>query len=192
MFNNLQQFNNLFEGLEEGDLARVVHPKLHIDEFKSKMGNDADILVLSFKLTEKDPATDLMSFIERGYDWVLDADISTGELEDSSYLVFVECERAPQAAKQIAKLLDDILNLTGQKISEWRFQYQKNKLEYPVSADNIRKIIPLTPDSYIAKYSDDKIKDKINALKETARVPIGKQAPINSFTDSLRIAAGIK
>jgi hypothetical protein len=192
MFNNLHQSNNLFEGLEEGDLARVVHPKLHIDEFKSKMGDDADILVLSFKISEKDPATDLMSFIERGYDWVLDADVSTGELEDGSYLVFVECERTPQAAKQIAKMLDDILNLTDQKLSDWRFQYQKNKLEYPVSADNIRKIIPLTPDTYIAKYADDNIKDKINSLKETARIPIDKQAPINSFTDSLRIAAGIK
>jgi hypothetical protein len=192
MFNNLHQSNNLFEGLEEGDLARVVHPKLHIDEFKSKMGDDADILVLSFKLTEKDPATDLMSFIERGYEWVLDADISTGELEDSSYLVFVEAERNPQAAKQIDKLIDDLLNLTAQNKSEWRFQYQKNKLEYPISADNIRKIVPLTPDSYISKYSDDKLKDKINALKETARVPMDKQAPVNSFTDSLRIAAGIK
>jgi len=190
---NHQQYNNLFEGLEEGDLARVVHPKLHLDEFKSKMGDDADIMVLSFKLSEKDPATDLMSFIERGYEWVLDADLSTGELEDSSYLVFVELERKPQAAKQIDKLLDDLLNLTKQNKSDWRFQYQKNKLEYPVSADNIRKIVPLTPDSYISKYSDNDIKNKLNSLKETARVPMQKQAPVvNPFTDSLRIAAGLK
>lgn len=194
MFSNSQhnQFNNLFEGLEQNDLARLVHPKLHMDEFKSKMGDDADILVVSLKVKEKDPANDLMSFIERGYDWVLDADVSTGELEDGDYLVFVEMERTPIAAKQITELIQDILNLTGQKLSEWRFQYQKNKLEYPLSSDNIRKIVPLTADNYIKKYQDNKFNDKIDALKETARINFVKKAPVNNFTDSLRIAAGLK
>lgn len=193
MHSNLNyQFNDLFEGLEQGDLIRLVHPKIHLDEFKSKMGDDADILVVSFKVHEKDPANDLMSFIERGYEWVLDADVSTGELDDGDYLVFVEMERSPAASKQVTELIEDILNLTGQKMSDWRFQYQKSKLEYPISADNIRKIVPLTPDAYIAKYKDDELNDKINALKETARINFVKKAPVNDFTDSLRIAAGLK
>lgn len=192
MLPNLHQYNNLFEGLEEGDLARVIHPKIHLDEFKSKMGDDADILVLSFKVTDKEPANDLMSFIERGYDFVLDADVSTGEMDDGDYLVFVEMERIPDAAKQIFDLVNDILNLTKQKISDWRFQYQKNKLEYPLAAENIRKIVPLTADNYISRYGDKKINDKIKSLKETARIPIQNSAPVNSFTDSIRIAAGLK
>jgi len=163
-----------------------------MDEFKSKMGDDADILVVSFKVKEKEPATDLMSFIERGYDWVLDADVSTGELEDGDYLVFVEMERNPAAAKQVTELVKDILNLTGQEISDWRFQYQKSKLEYPFNSENIRKIVPLRADDYIAKYQDDKLNDKIDALKETARINFVKKAPVNKFTDSLRIAAGLK
>lgn len=193
MHSNLNyQFNDLFEGLEQDDLIRLVHPKIHLDEFKSKMGDDADILVASFKVQEKEPANDLMSFIERGYEWVLDADVSTGELDDGDYLVFVEMERSPAASKQITELIEDILNLTGQKLSEWRFQYQKSKLEYPISPDNIRKIVPLTPDNYIAKYKDDELNDKINALKETARINFVKKAPVNDFTDNLRIAAGLK
>lgn len=193
MYNNLShQFNNLFEGLEQDDLARLVHPKLHMDEFKSKMGDDADILVVSFKVKEKNPANDLMSFIERGYDWVLDADVSTGELEDGDYLVFVEMERTPAAAKQINSLVNDILNLTAQKLSDWRFQYQKSKLEYPISQENIRKIVPLTADKYIQNYSDKTIDDKIISLKETARIPMNQSAPVNPFTDNLRIAAGLK
>lgn len=193
MYNNQShQFNNLFEGLEQDDLARLVHPKIHLDEFKSKMGDDADILVVSFKVKEKDPANDLMSFIERGYDWVLDADVSTGELEDGEYLVFVEMERTPAASKQIEELVNDILNLTGQTLQEWRFQYQKSKLEYPLNSENIRKIVPLRADDYIAKYQDDDLNDKIDALKETARINFVKKAPVNNFTDSLRIAAGFK
>ncbi len=193
MYNNQShQFNNLFEGLEQDDLARLVHPKIHLDEFKSKMGDDADILVVSFKVKEKDPANDLMSFIERGYDWVLDADVSTGELEDGEYLVFVEMERTPAASKQIEELVNDILNLTGQTLQEWRFQYQKSKLEYPLNSENIRKIVPLRADDYIAKYQDDDLNDKIDALKETARINFVKKAPVNDFTDRLRVAAGLK
>ena len=37
--------SNLFEGLEQGDLKRLVHPELHIDEFKSKLGDDCDVVV---------------------------------------------------------------------------------------------------------------------------------------------------
>ena len=183
---------NLFEGLEHGDLARLIHPKLHIDEFKSKMGDDADILVASIKLKEKNPASDLMSFIERGYDWVLDADVSTGELEDGDYLVFVELERNPAAAKQLLTMIDDILNLTDQKLSDWKFQYQKNRLEYPISTDNLRKILPLTPDEYIKRYGENENEADLDALKETARVPFSKKAVVNEFTDQLRIAAGLK
>ena len=71
--NKMQQYNSqLSEGLERGDLDRLVHRKLHIDEFKSKMGSDADIIVLSFKVDGKEPGLDLMNFIERGYDWILE------------------------------------------------------------------------------------------------------------------------
>ena len=62
--------NKLFEGLEAGDLARLIHPELHVDEFKSKLGDDADVVVVSFKVDSKEPANDLVAFIEKGYDWV--------------------------------------------------------------------------------------------------------------------------
>jgi hypothetical protein len=42
------QFN---EGLESEDLKRLVNNDLHIDEFKSKLGKDSDVVVLSFKIT---------------------------------------------------------------------------------------------------------------------------------------------
>ena len=191
-----KQPQDLFEGLEKGDLARLVHPKVHIDEFKSKMGEDADVMVVSFKITDKKPANDLMNFIERGYDWVLDADVSTGELEDGEYLVFVELERKPAAAGQIAKMVDDILNLTDQKLSDWHWQYQKNKTEFPIDPVMIRKYVPLSPDQYIARFGEemdeiDSDKD-LERMKESARIPITKKAPVNEYTESIRIAAGLK
>ena len=205
-----QQFN---EGLEQNDLARLVHPKLHIDEFQSKMGDDADIIVLSFKVKGKEPATDLMNFIEKGYEFVLDADVSAGELDDGEYLVFAEIERNPEAPEQIVGLLDDILNLTDQELDDWKFQYRKSSNEYDVTAAEIAAIVPTTAEAYDAKFgeedepdidepapeeepvdqvSDDEIEDMIDAMQESARVPMNRTAPKNAWTESLRIAAGLK
>lgn len=190
------QHNPLFEGLEHGDLKRLVHSKLHIDEFKSKMGDDADIIVLSFKVNGKEPARDLMSFIERGYEWILDADISAGELDDGEYLVFAELARDRNSIKNIESLINDILNLTDQKINEWKFQYRKDSSEYDINAKNLFRIVPSSPDAYIAKFGDtDEVEadtDDIEAMQESARVPMRVKAPVNDFTESLRVAAGIK
>ena len=37
------------------------------------MGDDDNIVVLGFKVLHKEAATDLVEFIESGYDWILDA-----------------------------------------------------------------------------------------------------------------------
>ena len=58
---------NLKEGLRSGDLDRYVSELFTIDQYKSKMGEDKDIIVLSFKVKEKHPAIDLMEFIEKGF-----------------------------------------------------------------------------------------------------------------------------
>lgn len=181
--NQPQQFN---EGLEHGDLARLIHPELHVDEFKSKMGDDSDIVVVSFKVVDKEPALDLVNFVEKGYDWVLDADVSSGELSDGEYLVFVELERTPDVTDRIDELLNDLLNLTKQEIGEWRFQYQKGT-QVPYTVDALA-VIPTTPEEYNSKYGQD----DIAAMQESARVPMNRQAPVNDFTESLRIAAGLK
>jgi hypothetical protein len=133
-----------------------------------------------------------MNFIERGYEWVLDADISTGELDDGDYLVFVELERTPAAAEHIVELIEDIINLTKQKISDWHFQYQKNDKEYPLLKRFIRQVVPLTPDQYIEKYDADEMFDKeIEQMKESARISIKKKAQVNDYTNKLRELARI-
>ena len=112
-----QTNNNLVEGLEKNDLKRLVTPELTIDEYKSKMGNDEDIIVTSFKIMGREPAEDLVNFLEKGYDWIIDADISAGELENGEYLVFVECDRTSKFPENIMLAVNDILNLTDQKLS---------------------------------------------------------------------------
>jgi hypothetical protein len=180
----------LNENLEMGDLKRLVHPELHIDEYKSKMGDDADVCVISFKVSGKEPSMDLVSFIEKGYDFILDADVSSGEKEGGDYLVFVELDRNPDLPDHIIKIMQDLMNLTEQDLDEWRVRYQKSLIDYDLTKEAMSQIIPLTSEKYQAKYQKDQ--QEIDALKTAAGVEVDTVAPKNEFTESLRIAAGIK
>lgn len=177
------------ENLEIGDLKRLIHTELHIDEYRSKMGDDADICVLSFKVGGKEPAKDLVNFIEHGYDWVLDADVSSGEKEDGDYLVFVECDRDKGLPEKILELMNDLMNLTEQELEEWRVSYLDSNKSHPLTVETLRKIIPLTAKAYRKKYEKD---EQLDQLKSAAGLPVDTAAPINEYTEKLRIAAGIK
>lgn len=191
----------LRENLEHGDLKRLVHTELHIDEYKSKMGDDSDVCVISFKVSGKEPSADLVSFIEKGYNYVLDADVSSGEKEGGDYLVFVELDRTEDLPEQIIQIMEDLLNLTEQKIEDWRVRYYKSSEDHDLNADVLREIIPLSPEAYDAKYGEDEeeleaepedITPDLDQMKATAGVPVTTTAPVNDFTESLRVAAGLK
>ena len=190
MQTNSNHNSNLLENLETGDLKRLVHTELHIDEYKSKMGDDADVCVLSFKVSGKEPASDLVNFIEKGYDYVLDADVSSGEKEGGDYLVFVELDRTPELPVQIVEMLEDIMNLTEQELSEWRWRYRKSDKDHNLTEEELTKIIPLTPEDYDKKYEREQ--EELDALKAAAGVEVTTKAPTNEFTESLRVAAGIR
>jgi len=189
MHNNLNS-NIVSENLEHGDLKRLVQPELHIDEYKSKMGEDADVCVISFKVNGKEPSADLVSFVEKGYDYVLDADVSSGEKEDGDYLVFVELERSLELPEQIVKVMEDLMNLTEQELEDWRVKYRKDHTNHPLTVDALKDIVPLTPEDYEKKFGD--IHAELDSMKATAGVPVTTKAPKNEYTESLKLAAGIK
>ena len=189
----------LRENLEQGDLKRLVHNELHIDEYKSKMGEDSDICVISFKVSGKEPSADLVSFIEKGYSYVLDADVSSGEKEGGDYLVFVELDRTKELPSQILQIMEDIMNLTEQDIADWRVRYQDSNSDHDLTIENLHRLIPLTANAYIKKYGGGHEEELSNAeradldrMKATAGVKVDTVAPKNEFTESLRIAAGLK
>jgi hypothetical protein len=179
--------NHIVESLEHGDLKRLVHDELHVDEFKSKLGDDKDVVVASFKVRGKEPANDLTSFIEKGYTWVIDADVSAGEMNDGDYIVFVELPRDKHSSHRIMELMDDLMNLTGQEVSDWRVRYYKDNEEHELTLENLKRLVPHSSEEYEQRYGH---KD-IDKLKTAAGVKVTTKAPKNPHTESLRIAAGI-
>jgi hypothetical protein len=178
----------LKEGLEKKDLYRLIHPELHVDEFKSKLGRDEDVCVLSFKLASKEAGIDLVNFIEKGYSWVIDADVSSGEMDDGDYIVFVECERDRELPDHVTELMDDLMNLTDQKLTDWRVRYHTSTKDHKLDIDSLSDLIPLNSKEYEKQYGHEDL-DKLRAVSGIA---VKTKAPKNELTESLRIAAGIR
>jgi len=146
---------NITEALREKDLKNLVKHIFEIDNYKSKIGNDKDIVVLTFVVDSKDPAEDLENFLEMGYEFIMDAETTTGELDDGKYRVFVEIERGRHIAEQITEMLDGISKLTG--IDEFRFRYHKEFKSIPATKENLEINIPADPDSYETKIAEQGI-----------------------------------
>ena len=138
-----QQLN---EGLRPLDLKEMIYPTFEVDTYRSKMGEDRDVCVISFQVKDRSPAKDLMEFIEKGYHFVLDSDISSGENEKGEYSVFVELSRSPRLAEQIKEITYGVRKLTG--IDDFKFKYHKEDTVREVTEEILKSVIPPTPSDY--------------------------------------------
>ena len=140
---NNQQLN---EGLRPLDLKEMVYPTFEVDTYRSKMGEDRDVCVVSFQVKDRAPAKDLMEFIEKGYHFVLDSDISSGENENGEYSVFVELSRSPRLADHIKEITYGVRKLTG--IDDFKFSYHKEQAVHEATEENLKTHIPPTAGAY--------------------------------------------
>ena len=141
----------------------MVHSTLSIDTHRSKMGEDRDVCVLTFKVKDRAPAKDMMEFIEKGYSFVLDADVSSGENEDGEYFVFVELNRTPKLAEQIKEIEYGVSKLT--ELQGFKFKFYKDDNAYDLREETIKSVIPQTPSAYdglLNKYQTEGIKRFFN------------------------------
>ena len=145
------------EGLKAGDLDGVVSKRFSVDQFKSKMGEDRNIMVLAFTVDGMAPAKDLERFAETGYKEVLDADATPGTLADGKHRVFVDFARVEKVDQHIRKFLDDLKNLTNIDIFE--FTYHKNVTPFEASAKNLADILPRTAIAYTQKINGMKLEE---------------------------------
>jgi hypothetical protein len=136
----------LNESLRAGDLRDLVKKVFEIDSYKSKIGKDEDVVVLSFTVNQEDPAKDLENFFEMGYSFILDADVSPGETDDGTYKVYVELERSRHAPEQIFELIEGVEKLTG--LDGLRFRYFKSFKSQEATIENLETAVPTDKETY--------------------------------------------
>lgn len=189
-----QKHQQLNEGLRPMDLAEMVYPTFEVDTFRSKMGEDQDVCVVSFQVKDRAPAKDLMEFVEKGYEFVLDADVSSGENDKGEYAVFIELNRSPSLAEEIRELTYGIKKLTG--ISEFKFKYYKDNAVHEVTEETLKKVIPSSSKDYegvltkvktegIKKFFSKTLMDNLtlNGDVITIHKPFGKQVQLQMIKE---------
>jgi len=147
-------------GLRHGDLKDLVYHIFEIDAYASKMGEDKNIITLSFTVKDRSPADDLVKFLEGGYGFILDSDVTSGEQSDGNYRVFVELERDRDANKNIVEIVDGIQKLSD--IDNFKFRYYKGFKSHNVTLENLDKEVPLDPDSYGVTVSESNLNNYKN------------------------------
>jgi hypothetical protein len=136
----------LNEGLDYHDLVGQMIPEVTVDEYAAKMGEDDEIVTLAFTVKGKQVGEDLSDWFERGYDWVLDAQVSDGELVPGKYLVFVEMNRRTSTPERIIELLEDLETLTDLPVKDWTITVDDE--EYEPNVDILKQKIVLSPHDY--------------------------------------------
>lgn len=157
----------LFESLNYMDMEDEIVPLLGIDEFKSRLGEDDDIITLHFILESEAAAEDLVVWLERGYEFIIDAETSPGEVENGKYYVFAEINRRPSAPRKIMELLDDLETLTGVKTDDWSIKVKHDR--HPATKENIERYIPLTANDYRERNESE-----LNEWREMAGIKTRK------------------
>lgn len=158
----------------EGQLDDVIT----VDEYSAKMGKDSDIVTLTFTVYSEQAAKDLVSWFERGYEWILDASVSEGELEPGKYLVFVEMRRRSSVPDKICQLLEDLNTLTDIKLKDWKVSIEDE--EYAADPEILFEHMILNPNEY-------KMENETEADIETDEIEAGQPK-----LDEVRIRAGLE
>jgi len=147
-------------GLRQNDLKDLVYRIFEIDSYASKMGDDKNIITLSFTVKANAAADDLVRFLEGGYSFILDSDVTAGEQSDGNYRVFVEIERDKSANKNIMEIVDGIKKLAD--VEDFKFRYYKGFRSYDVTIENLNREVPLDPDNYGITVSESNLNNYKN------------------------------
>lgn len=175
----------LNESLEYLDMEGQITPVVGIDQFKSTVGSDKDIITLNFIVSSKDVATDLCGWFEKGYDWVIDAESSPGEVLGEKYYVFVELNRRSTAPRRIMEMLSDLDTLTGIKADEWRIHVENKKA--PASIETIEECVALDPNTYMREQDDE-----LNEMRQIAGIKTTSRYDLDEDMLNIQRQAGIK
>jgi hypothetical protein len=176
--------------LDYMDLEGQLRNKITIDEYAAKMGKDSDIVTVTFTVNSKLAAQDLVTWFERGYDFVLDASVSDGELEPGKWLLFLEMDRRSKVPNRIITLLSDLETLTGFKVSDWTIELDTK--EYEASEDILKDKMILNPNEYkMERGSEEETDEDLNEMRLRAGINVKSNYVEDEYIKNLKAIARV-
>lgn len=105
----------IFEGLRPGDLRGMVRASVSVDEYESKVDDNA--VVIAFAVGDREAANDVNRFIQKSYVSLLDTEVSAAPDQKGFYLVFVEMTNDDKLPTNVKAICGDLSALA--EIEHW-------------------------------------------------------------------------
>jgi hypothetical protein len=125
--------------IQQNDLIDLIQSTFSVDQYKSKVGDDKNVVVVAFDIKDGDPARDLSQFIESGHD-TIDVDVSPGPDKDGNYKVFVELERNSKLFETIDAILKDITRV-DESANSFMFNAYKSDMPAKWNKENFEESV---------------------------------------------------
>lgn len=175
------------EGLDFQDMKDQIIPTVTVDEYAAKMGSDSDIVTLAFIVKNEAVGEDLSEWFEKGYEYVLDAQVSEGEITNDRWLVFVELKRRSAVPERIIELIKDLKTLTDLTVEDWEVKVDGKNMKPEL--DILKQAIICNPNEY---KKDVENEEELNEMREIAGLDSKKLFADNEYTLYLKSIAGLR
>ena len=176
----------LYEGLNYLDMEGQIKPTIGVDEYAAKMGKDSEIVTLSFIVNSKLAGQDLVGWLEKGYDFILDATLSEGEISPGKYVVFAEMKRRSTVPERIIEILNDLETLTALKLRDWTVTIDDE--DYDADEDILKQKIITSPLKYKKEVEKE---EELNEFRQLSGLESKKLYVDDAYTKNLKMMAGM-
>lgn len=152
-----------------GEMENLVQPIISVDQYKPKIGEANETVVVAFEVAFEQPAKDLSNLIETDVVESLDVDVSDGPNENGNYLVFVEFSRNKNLYNKIIEIAKTASKVTG--INEWKFTYYKGNQAVDLNEENLAQSVVADKEEYVLKFTtQDQTNEELTRLKSLAGI----------------------
>jgi hypothetical protein len=152
------------ENISHNDLSNLVNSTFSVDQYKSKLGDDENVIVIAFVVMDIEPAQELSQFLETGHD-SLDMDVSTGPNADGHYSVYVELNRDSDVFSAIDAIINDVARADN-NFKNVKFTSYENKAPQAWSEESFNASVITSSYDYVIKHNPEAkaISERINFL----------------------------
>ena len=148
-------------------MTNLVNDVVSIDQYKPKIGEASETVVMAFEVDVVQAASDLSNLIETDVVESLDVDVSQGPNTRGKHMVFVEFVRNSSLYENIRDILKVVSNVTT--VTEWKFEYYKGEGAKDLNEENLKDSVIDNPQEYVLKYAQPKNED-LNRVKQLAGI----------------------
>ena len=148
-------------------MTNLVTPTISIDQYKPKIGEANETVVVAFEVAFEQPAKDLSNLIETDVTESLDVDVSDGPNGEGKYMVFVEFERDGNLYENIMNIVKVASQATS--ITEWKYSYYKGTDSADLTAENLAETVLDNSEEYVLRYTNnEETNESLSRVKELA------------------------